>query len=331
MGKNTKDKGVSTLSRRRFLTTATSFFVGSYLTGCQLRHQPLLRVASGVWLGYEPMFLARKYGWIDDRSIRLIETRSTSEALRLLYAGRVEGAALTLDEVLTAQAQGVPLEIALIFDFSRGADVLLAHPDIPDLFSLANRRVGVETTAVGAVMLSAALERAHLTSKDIILVPLHYHEHREAYLKGRVDALVTFEPTASLLEAEGANRLFDSQQIPDRIMDVLAFRPEALPILSGAARRLIAAHFRAVDRLRTAPRATVRDIQQRLELTETEILKAYQGIHLPGLEENRQWLMGSPPPLERQADKLQALMLKHQLISRPVAVTGLATASLLET
>ncbi|HMA98241.1 MAG TPA: hypothetical protein VKO38_02165, partial [Wenzhouxiangella sp.] len=37
--------------------------------------QPL-RVASHVWVGYEPMFLARSMGWLDQTRISFYETAS---------------------------------------------------------------------------------------------------------------------------------------------------------------------------------------------------------------------------------------------------------------
>lgn len=45
---------------------------------------------------------------------------------------------------------GVALQVALICDVSAGADVLLAPPAIANLAALRGRRIGVESTALGA-------------------------------------------------------------------------------------------------------------------------------------------------------------------------------------
>jgi len=45
-----------------------------------------------------------------------------------------------------------------------------------------------------------------------------------AFKKRQVDAIVTFEPVKSELLSSGANILFDSHQIPGRIVDVLVVR-----------------------------------------------------------------------------------------------------------
>ena len=314
--------------RRAFLAAATLGIGG--LFGCLPAREPLLRVASHVWPGYETLFLGRRLGWLDDGAVRLVELLSASDSLQALYAGGVEGAALTLDEVLTARAEGLDLRVVLVFDLSAGADALLARPDVArQLADLAGKRVGVEHTAVGALMLAAALRHASLPPAAVKVVPLTADAHREAYLSGRVDALVTYEPTAGLLEAEGALRLFDSRAIPGRVVDVLALTPRALADSRGAARNLVAAHFRALDYLRDHTEDALRLMAPRLGLSPAGMGDALRGLELPDLAENRRWLRGAPAALETAAAELAALMWREKLLPREIGVADLADASLL--
>jgi NitT/TauT family transport system substrate-binding protein len=140
--------------RRGFLTKlAASAFL---LSGCH-PHVPM-RVTAHPWVGYEPMFLARQHGWLDTRLVRLVETPSASDSLHLLGHGLVEAAALTLDEVLRARALGLPLVVPMVFDVSAGADGVLARQPVQPA-ELAGARIGVEQSAVGALMLAALLEQ----------------------------------------------------------------------------------------------------------------------------------------------------------------------------
>ena len=49
------------------------------LSACQRPVQPI-RVASNVWFGYEPMFLARELGFLSESVARLVEFPPTPPA-----------------------------------------------------------------------------------------------------------------------------------------------------------------------------------------------------------------------------------------------------------
>lgn len=129
-----------------------------------------LRIGTNNWPGYEPLYLARDLGHYKGTPIKLVELPSTSEVMHALRNRTLEGAALTLDETLTLLDSGFHLKIILVMDFSDGGDVLLAKPEIASLSALRGKRVAVEYTAVGAIILDAALNAAGLSASDITIV-----------------------------------------------------------------------------------------------------------------------------------------------------------------
>ncbi|MFZ5535928.1 MAG: ABC transporter substrate-binding protein [Pseudomonadota bacterium] len=279
------------LSRRGFLAkfAASALLLG----GCGPR--PPLRVAAHAWMGYETMFLARQHGWLDPGQVRLVETPAATDSLHLLGSGLVEAAALTLDEVLRARALGLPLVVPMVFDVSAGADGVLArHP--MHLAELAGARIGVEQSAVGALMLAALLERGGLGADEVQPVSLGFHEHAAAWRAGRIDALITFEPALSELEAEGAARIFDSRALPDTIVDVLAVHPSTLVQHRAALQHLVAATLLAVHDLALNRMDAVYRIGARLKQQPETVLAGLRGIQLTDLEHNRR-LLGGPHPL----------------------------------
>lgn len=191
-------------ARRRLLQAALGFPLLA-LQACAPPRPPL-RVAAQVWIGYEPLFLARTLGYLDERHVRLIETPSATANLRLLAAQFVEVAALTLDEFLYARAEGLPLRVILVFDESAGADAVVARPGIDSLQALRGQRIAVEDSAVGALMFSKLLERAGLEVGEVVKVSLPVDRHVDAYLAGEVDAVVSYEPHVSRLIKAGAGR-----------------------------------------------------------------------------------------------------------------------------
>ena len=85
----------------------------------------------------------------------------------------------------------------MVTDISNGADVILAKPEIQSLKDLKGRRVGVDSTALGAFVITRALGQVGLSPKDIEIVSLGVSEQERAFKQGIVDAVVTFEPVRS--------------------------------------------------------------------------------------------------------------------------------------
>ena len=174
-----------------------SIGVGAALTlsACTARRPPL-RAALNDWIGYAFLYLARDRVAARDRDLRLIEFPSNTASMTALFNGDVGVAALTLDEVLRAREGGLDAQVILVMDQSHGADVIMARPDVGGIAQLKGLRVGVEASAVGALMLSKLLAAARLNASDVIKIDATADRHVDAYRNGEVDVVVTFEPIA---------------------------------------------------------------------------------------------------------------------------------------
>jgi NitT/TauT family transport system substrate-binding protein len=313
-------------SRRAFLAALAAAGVA----GCraELPARPW-RIATNVFPGYEPLYLARELGYLRPERVRLIEYGATSDALRAFRNGSIEGAALTLDETLLLAAGGVDLRIVLQFDASNGADALVAHPSVPDLAGLRGRRVGVEAGALGAYMLSRTLAHAGLVPSDVIVVSLSVHEQEGPFLAGALDAVATFDPVRSRLIARGGRVLFDSRQLPGEIVDVLAVAAGPLQANPGPAFHVAEAWFRALDYLRSHEADACRRMAGRLRLTPEGVRQALQLLALGGPAENRA-AVAPGGTLRRAADRLARSMIEARLLPRLVDAAALVDASIVE-
>lgn len=308
-------------NRRRLLATAALAPL-MQLGGCAV--PPLTRVGSIVWIGYEPLFLARELGFYDPRRLRLVEMPSNTSSLLLLATGDIEAAALTLDECLLAREGGVDLRVILVFDYSAGADVVMVRPDILRLEELKGRRIGVEEAAASALVLAKLLEHAGLAPHDVNKVRLTSGRQVEAYRTKQVDAVVSWEPFATQLEAEGARRLFDSRALPGLLVDVLVARTDALDAAADNFRRLVAGHFQAQQRLQSSPDDALRRMAPRLHLSDVDMRIALQGIRMLDRAANRDWLDGASPRLTGAATELVQTLLPLGLLRRVPDLHGLA-------
>lgn len=307
--------------RRRILGLLAGLGGASLLGGCR-DPVPPLRVGTIVFSGYELMFLARDLGRLDKRSVRLVELMSSTDNLRALAAGRLEAAALTIDEVMTARADGIDLRVVLVFDVSAGADVVLARPALQRLQDLAGKRVGVEDSAMGVVMFDALLAAAGLDVSQVKKVAMTVDRSVDVYENREVDALVTFEPYASRLEAIGAVRLFDSKSVPERIVDVLAVRADALEAHAVALRQLVSAHFEGLRHLREQPADAHARLAPRLQVEPADIPTAFRGLDLPDAAQNRA-ILRAGGRFDQSVQSIQAMMMANGLLRRSVGVNDL--------
>ncbi|WMC12190.1 ABC transporter substrate-binding protein [Oceanimonas pelagia] len=307
------------MERRRFLTGFASL-AALPLLGCGPGAP--LRLGIHAWIGYETLYLARNLNWLPD-SVRLVSGASATDSLKGLRRGELDGACLTLDEVLLARSQDIPLTIAAVFDVSAGADMLVVRPGIRHLEQLAGTRLGVESTALGALMLNRVLHRAGLPRSALQLVELAPDEQLAAWQAGRVDAVISYEPIAGRLLENGGERLFDSRSLPDTIFDVLAVRADtaAEPLAS-----LVHYHFRALEHLRTNRQDALYRIAGRQQVTPAQVEQALAGVVMPNLSANRRYLDNPDSRLAGAARQLHDIMLDHGLLPRPDRLQGLFTS-----
>ena len=315
-------------TRRELFLSLAGMAGAALLAGCA-RREPLLRVGSNVWPGYELLYVAQQQGVLDPAQVRLVRMGSATLVLQALAAGQLEAACLTLDEVLSAIADGIPLRVIAVFDFSQGADAVLARPGLRTAAELKGKRVCVEKSAVGAVMLDAFLKHRHLELADLELHYATVDEHAEEYRSGHSDIVVTFSPIIEQLEKLGAQRIFDSRQIPGRIVDVLVTTEASLQRAPQALGQVVAAQFSMLAQMKADLTSLAPHLAAGLGIPVDEVPGAYAGMELLDLAANRQWLTGEPAPLEKIAAELQEIMLGARLLSAKVPVAQLVDPSLL--
>jgi NitT/TauT family transport system substrate-binding protein len=266
------------------------------------------------------MFLARELGLLAGAEVRLLEMHSNTDVISALGSGRLEAAALTMDEMLTARANGVDLRAVLVFDLSEGADVVLAKPPLRTVEALKGKVVAVEEGAVGAVMLAAMLEGSGLSLESVEKAPMALNDSLAVFRSSKVDAIVTAEPWAGQLEAAGAVRLFDSSAVPGRIIDVLAAHASTIENHPRALRKLAAAHFVAQRRFQSDLSRSAGLMATRLGLAPGAVANAFRGLKLPNVAENRA-LLSPGGAAQAPTQALMAVMLRNGLLKRPLDVS----------
>lgn len=312
---------------RRQLIQALLALLGTRLglSGCA-RGTPV-SVGIHPWPGYEPLLLARDFGWLSE-AVVLHEGSNAGDSIAGLKDGKLNAACLTLDEVLSVRASGVPLTVILITNESVGADVVLARPDIRTPAEVKGKRIAVEQGALGSLVLQKLLAAGGMTAADIELVDAPPSDQLALWQAGKIDAAISYPPFAAQLVARGAVRIFDSRQFPHTVFDTLAVRRDFMAELDSALRVLINGHLRALEHLRTSREDALRRIAARRGLSFEEAEATYRGLNLPALSDNRRLLMPDGGLLAA-ARSLSQLMHASGLLAVPDALTGLVNADYL--
>ncbi|MEZ0121600.1 MAG: ABC transporter substrate-binding protein [Candidatus Reddybacter sp.] len=301
------------LSHGLFLVLLISFLI----TSCIENSPPTLRLGSNVWPGYEPLYLARQRGLLNSERVHLVELSSASQVMQAFRNHLIDAAALTLDEVLQLSDTGEALKVVLIMDTSHGADAIVAQASINSLGDLKGKKIGVEGNALGAYVISRALDNANLTRTAIEIVPLDVDHQERAFLRGKVAAVMTFEPVLGKLLKAGGHIVFDSSQIPNEIVGVLAVRTAYLKRHPTVVQELINAWFESVSLIDAEPRRTAEILGRRMGLGVEDTLAAYTGLKIPGRVENQRLLKGQPQ-LAHTIAKISKVMLEQELIKSSV-------------
>jgi NitT/TauT family transport system substrate-binding protein len=282
-----------------------------------------MRIASNDWLGYKPLYLAKKLELFKSSDIHLTELSSNSEVIRLFQNGVIDGAALTLDEALLLKQDEPDVVIVLVMDISNGGDAIIAHDDIADMQALRGKRVGLEKTALGAYMLTRALTLSNLDNNNINNISYEYSEHEEAFVDRKVDAIVTFEPTTSRLLKKGGHIIFDSSQIENEIIDVLVVRRTYMEEHSDKVNELIYAWFGAINTLKSDHMRSIEALADISNLSIEQLNTALKGIRYPDYPENLRLFKQGKDTLHENAARLYKIMVENELLCRKVTIDNL--------
>ena len=290
------------------------------LAACGRPTESALRIGTNVWIGSEPLYLARELGRLDNAAVQLVEYPSASEVLRAYRNQAIDGMVISLDELFGLAAEGFEPRIVVVVDVSHGADVVVGRAGMRTMRDLKGKSVAVESSALGAFVLSRALALNDMQAGDVRIVHLESNEQVSAYEKGLVDGAVTFDPYTAKFAQAGAATLFDSTWIPGEIVDVIAVRDTMFERKPKAIRALLTGWFGALDYMKSDPMDAARRMGIRQQTTGEAFLQAQKGLHIPTRDENLRMLGGPSPELVVTGQRLKSLMIESKLLRSDVDI-----------
>ncbi len=282
-----------------------------WVSGCH-QEQPPLRVGTYPWLGFSTLHQARALGLFGEGNVELVDFASAKEVMGAFADGVIDAAGLTLDETLRLLYMGKVGSVVLVFGHSKGGDSLVARPGISSIGDLRGRRVGVEAGTEGDYLLARILAEGGLQRADVQVVEIDLDGHEDAYLGGKLDALVTMNPVRARLLGLGAHELYSSKEIEGELVDVLLVRESVLASQPENLRKLVAAHFRALDSMREDPMAAALRLPPRFG-SPSNVLSGWNLVEFSGSGANLR-LLGNGDLLQ-VALRVEKFMRQHGLVN----------------
>jgi NitT/TauT family transport system substrate-binding protein len=283
-------------------------------------YEPPLRIALIRWPPFEFMHLAQEKGFFAQEGVevRLIEFVAVNDTQRAFEHDKIDGGTFSLLQVLqNRDLLTRRLQIPMVIDFSDGADIVLARPEITGIAALRGKQVGVTPSPLDIYFLTRALDLHGMKLQDVGLVYLRTVDMPEALRSGKVDAVLSYPPNSSEIEAAGiARSIFDSSQIPGEILDVLALDEAVIRDRPEAVAGLIRAFYRAVRYAKEQPDEAHRIMAQRQRVTPESFREALQsGITLVPLADQQRFL-GRDSPLPAVVRSISTVLLERGQISK---------------
>lgn len=183
-----------------------------------------VKIAFSTWVGYGPFYIAAEQGLFKKNGVdvELVKMEDPKERFPTLLADRIQMIASTADTALLYMKTPDEFQYVVAIDDSNGGDGIVAKKDITSLAELKGKKVAVNKGSVSEFYLSALLGNAGLKESDLNVVNMTAADAGSAFVTGRVDAAVTWEPWLSRgKSADFGHLLTDSSKTPGLITDVI--------------------------------------------------------------------------------------------------------------
>jgi NitT/TauT family transport system substrate-binding protein len=282
-------------------------------------YSPPLRIALIRWPPFEFLHLAQEKGFFAEEGVevRLIEFVAVNDTQRAFEHDKIDGGTFSLFQVLQNRDQlKRKMQVPLVIDFSDGADLVVARPDIVDMRGLRGKRIGVTLSPLDMFFLTRALEVNDMTLQDVSPVYVRIEDAAQALRSGKVDAVTSYPPNSTELENAGtAHTIFSSSRIPGEIVDVLALDEEICKDRPDDVAGVIRAFYRAVRYAQEHPDEAWRIMSERERVTPDEFQRAlHSGITLVPLADQQRFL-GDTSALSGVVARVSQLLKEQGLLS----------------
>ena len=214
------------------------------------------KLAFSTWVGYGPFYIADAKGFFKAEGVDVEMVKMEDPKLRFaaLLAGRIDMLATTVDTVPLYLKEPGALQYVGAIDDSSGGDGIVANKDIKSIAGFKGKKVAFNTGSVSDFYLTVLLQEVGLSQKDIEVVNMTAGDSGSAFVTGKVDVAVTWEPWLSRGKATDHGYIIhDTSKKPGLVTDVMVASKDTIEKKADKVGGVVRAWAKAVDYWKANP------------------------------------------------------------------------------
>jgi NitT/TauT family transport system substrate-binding protein len=321
------------LSRRAALIGTALSVVGA--AALPLPAAAEVRVGVSDWTGWVAWYVAQEKGFFKKHGadVKLVWFANYSDSIAALSAGQLDANAQTWSDSMGPLAKGLPLKAILVNDNSAGNDALMVNAKVKSFADLKGKSVALEQYSISHFVLATALAKNGLKPGDVKIVNLSAGDAAAAFMTGRVDAAVLWNPWVNQIEKSGKGHpLFTSKDMPGLIPDLLVAQDKAIQAKRKDLVGMIRAWFDTVEFIARQPDEAVKIMSKVVSLPPAEYKVFLPGTKFFDAAANQSAFDAKQPTsLVAVAPTINGFLKEHKLVEgRPDVTRGLDASLLAE-
>ncbi len=225
-------------------------------------------IGQSSWIGFAPLYIAEEKGFFQkhgaDVKIQAIESKTDSKTA--LAADRIQGVSTDISTQVMNAAAGIDLVQILALDTSAGGDGIVAKKNFKTLEDLKGKKVALDTTG-GAdyFWFQYLLQKKGMSLKDFDVQNMSAGDAGAAFVAGKVDAAITWQPWLSKAEKTPfGHTLMDSTASPGVIVDTFAMKKSYLKDHPKVGKAIVAGWYDAINYMKSNPDDAIAIIAKRI-------------------------------------------------------------------
>ncbi len=248
------------------------------------------KISVNSWVGYGPMYLAQDKGFFKDEGldVQITNMEDTAQRKAAMIKGDVNALGDTVDLLVLSRAENVPSVTVLQVDESNGADGILATNNINSVRDLKGKKIAAQKNFVGESFLMYLLKKNSMSVDDVQIIDTESGAAGAAFVSGKVDAAVTFEPWLSKAkERKDGKVLISSADAPGVIVDTVSVNETYLKNNPENVKKFIKAWFKALDYWKNNSDESNQIMSKYYNVTPAEFKDLITGVKWPTYQENQ--------------------------------------------
>ncbi len=281
-----------------------------YLCACS-KQEPPIRLGITPWPGYGYFYIANELGFFQEQgvNVKLVDFLSLADSRRAFELGYIDAWCTTPVELLMTRQYSSKKPVAIwVTNTSAGSDVVLARTSIKTTADLKGKRIGIEPATVDVIVLAAALKESGLTLDDVTIIPISHNAMFKSLENNEVDAVTVYPPESVTIESEPAYaRVFDSAQMEDTIIDVLAVDKSTLKIRNKDLEAIIRAYKRAELYVKENPNVAKKMLSKFVGISMEDLDREMEGVKMVS-SGDQAYFIGKNGVMPRALEEIKAAL-----------------------